>query len=288
MSDHELRRAISRGPFTDFLDKVVSEPQVERAFEGCNLLPDDKQKLLLRYFVLTKCDDKSKFGMPSIAQQGLETMKRLNKEMEAWEAGESITKSDQLIQPLLDALYLASELFHKNEPFRRPTPLIKNGKHTTPGKVWVNSNKANPAIFSCIVYCLSRGDILRRQIDLLEHRERVRSELLGLMQMDPSFTDSLHVSSTAARIRSMTERLHYLLSEIDSRDRTPISSQTRLDLIQQARRSNARCPICEEALSRYDDHNHIDHIKPRAKGGTNDLGNLQVVHRVCNLRKGAN
>ena len=32
---------------------------------------------------------------------------------------------------------------------------------------------------------------------------------------------------------------------------------------------------------------HIDHIKPYSKGGQHVLGNLQVAHSLCNIRKGA-
>ena len=32
---------------------------------------------------------------------------------------------------------------------------------------------------------------------------------------------------------------------------------------------------------------HVDHIKPRAAGGSNDLGNAQVLSREENLAKGA-
>lgn len=32
---------------------------------------------------------------------------------------------------------------------------------------------------------------------------------------------------------------------------------------------------------------HIDHIIPWSRGGKHELGNLQVAHSTCNLRKGA-
>ena len=31
----------------------------------------------------------------------------------------------------------------------------------------------------------------------------------------------------------------------------------------------------------------LDHVVPRAGGGSDDVSNLQPAHRVCNLRKGA-
>lgn len=30
----------------------------------------------------------------------------------------------------------------------------------------------------------------------------------------------------------------------------------------------------------------VDHVVPRSKGGTDDLGNLKAAHATCNLRKG--
>lgn len=43
------------------------------------------------------------------------------------------------------------------------------------------------------------------------------------------------------------------------------------------------CYICGEALG---DKFEIDHILALADGGTNDIGNLCVVHRTCNAKKG--
>ena len=64
------------------------------------------------------------------------------------------------------------------------------------------------------------------------------------------------------------------------------------------RRQNGRCAICGEAMprGRFDTPHAtvwkklrptFDHIRPRAKGGGDDPGNLQLAHARCNKRKGA-
>lgn len=45
------------------------------------------------------------------------------------------------------------------------------------------------------------------------------------------------------------------------------------------------CGICGDEIESGD--LHIDHILPVARGGTNDLDNLQPAHSFCNISKGA-
>ena len=45
------------------------------------------------------------------------------------------------------------------------------------------------------------------------------------------------------------------------------------------------CGICSGEVDPADVH--LDHIKPRSKGGPDTADNLQVAHSTCNLRKGA-
>ena len=45
------------------------------------------------------------------------------------------------------------------------------------------------------------------------------------------------------------------------------------------------CPHCREAIKTQEDLT-IDHIVPRAKGGTDAIENLQPMHKKCNSNKG--
>lgn len=64
--------------------------------------------------------------------------------------------------------------------------------------------------------------------------------------------------------------------------RTALSPDTRRMVIA---RDGLMCGICGEDVPA--DDVHIDHIRPVARGGTDDPGNLQVAHSRCNMRKGA-
>ena len=47
------------------------------------------------------------------------------------------------------------------------------------------------------------------------------------------------------------------------------------------------CHICRKPFTDPDDPPVLDHVKPRAYGGTDDPSNLKPAHRSCNGRKGA-
>ena len=50
------------------------------------------------------------------------------------------------------------------------------------------------------------------------------------------------------------------------------------------RQSHGTCSLCGEWVKPR--HASIDHIVPVSKGGTHTWNNVQLVHLVCNLRKG--
>ena len=73
----------------------------------------------------------------------------------------------------------------------------------------------------------------------------------------------------------------------DSRFATaPVSTGVRYEVL---KRANKRCELCgvQDGDEGYEDRLplHIDHIVPRSKGGSNEIDNLQVLCRACNLGK---
>ena len=64
-----------------------------------------------------------------------------------------------------------------------------------------------------------------------------------------------------------------------NRNRAPMS---RTKVIAVMKKSDSRCVYCAS-----DEDLQIDHILPHSRGGTNDLNNLQMLCRKCNLSKGA-
>jgi len=44
------------------------------------------------------------------------------------------------------------------------------------------------------------------------------------------------------------------------------------------------CKLCGQGMS-YEDAN-LDHIKPKSRGGSSRIGNLQATHKICNGYKG--
>lgn len=54
-----------------------------------------------------------------------------------------------------------------------------------------------------------------------------------------------------------------------------------------AERQDGLCGLCDWMLPAGWDDVQVDHIVPRARGGSDDVSNLQAVHARCNARKGA-
>ena len=270
MSDQDLRRAISRGPFTDLLDGLADgEGQTSRrlaeALGGTVLPRDEKQELLLRYFAL-QCNGPKNFGKPSMKQHALELMKRLNKDD---------TGIDEWRRGLDTALELALLIFP--DPKERFRLAIDNGGADPRFRTSASVQKH---IWDAVIYCLSRPD---RKAALVARASDVQAAFVDLMLRHPAF-ETLTNKGTEARVAAFEDAIQNILA---GHRGGAVSSNVRVEMIKDARRDEAPCPLCGEALGPSDDLLHIDHIVPLARGGRTEMSNLQVVHRICNQKKGA-
>lgn len=106
------------------------------------------------------------------------------------------------------------------------------------------------------------------------------------MESDPEYRElELEKKRVAARrkYRRKREQMGYSTlkdGNVDDRARKRSFKATlRLELLHKQR---FRCANCKKFL--FDGH-HVDHIVPRAKGGTNDKPNLQLLCPKCNREK---
>lgn len=69
--------------------------------------------------------------------------------------------------------------------------------------------------------------------------------------------------------------------------KAPIAYRKLRNILYLMEQQSGKCAICDEWLPEELSAVEVDHKVPVSKGGTNDLGNLQLVHMKCNRSKGA-
>ena len=283
MTDQELRRAITRGPFTTMLDKLAAVEKatpnklLHEALRASKLETDEVQELLLRYFRLQSAPLRE-FGKPSISQQGLQLMKSLNAQAAKTEGSVWLEES---AKSLVAALEVALAVFPSNDERFRRAAYIQPGA-PPPTRVWTSSDKVNKAVWDCVLYSFSKPE---NKALLMQNAPAVRDAAVMVMQTHPAF-ESISVKGTEDRILAFEAAIQEVLPGSAAIAR-PVPTQTRREMIARANEKAIPCPLCRLPLPALDDLVHIDHIIPRAKGGSSELDNLQVVCKQCNIRKGA-
>jgi hypothetical protein len=138
------------------------------------------------------------------------------------------------------------------------------------------------------IYCSKKckeSNRARKWKENLEASKSVRNclhcgvEIPKTMRADAKFCSEVCNSAAHQLVRNLARRA----GDIER------SVVFRLEI---AERDNWICGICHEEVDRTLSHPDplcasVDHIIPLARGGTNDLDNLQISHLRCNLSKGA-
>ena len=120
------------------------------------------------------------------------------------------------------------------------------------------------------------GKVARRQTKHVAEEYQIPEELVAFWRLKKSYVaydDAIHKACASARTRMVNVREgedDYIPSVSDMRE---YLGHIRL------------CDLCRWYLS--DKPISIDHDKPLARGGTNSLSNLLLVHTRCNQAKGA-
>lgn len=79
--------------------------------------------------------------------------------------------------------------------------------------------------------------------------------------------------------------LHEQIRELSKRLARPsFSDEFRRNLWE---RDGRTCYLCHKEILDWDGSTmHIDHVRPRSQGGSDEVHNLRIAHPMCNLRKG--
>ena len=121
----------------------------------------------------------------------------------------------------------------------------------------------------------------------LPERMRAEIEILAAAPIPPPKWKFLGHPNDPQPMAAIPSRAYYEWHLRRGRDirrppeREGISAQLRMLVLQ---RDGMVCQLCNTDIVGA---LHIDHVRPVARGGVTTLGNLQVTHAACNIRKGA-
>lgn len=105
------------------------------------------------------------------------------------------------------------------------------------------------------------------------HIEKHRDEL------NRKFSESFFIE--LKNLKDEVKRLRTIIGETNSG--RSVSDSNRYSVMH---RAGFKCQCCGDKPSKSNDVKlHIDHIIPFSKGGTNEVGNLQVLCSLCNIAK---
>lgn len=138
----------------------------------------------------------------------------------------------------------------KVKEFERRRAIAKPGRTTEYAKAWALRNRA--------------AEAARKRTWKLENGDKVRAAARAAYARNPHSSLAKYHRRRALKIASGGS---YTARQIEA--------------LRQKQRG--RCACCRKKLARF----HADHVVPLVKGGSNDIGNIQLLCPTCNIRKHA-
>ena len=125
---------------------------------------------------------------------------------------------------------------------------------------------------------LAKRGLTTAKIELIARQTALRAVSVELARsLDDFAVAVIHTATCDMASRDAQD-------DADDADRSLSPRDRLLSLVQ---RQRGRCGICGKSLLVFfAEELHVDHIRPRSRGGTDDPSNLQATHAICNVKKG--
>jgi rubredoxin len=267
LNDQELRRSVYRGDYNDFIYRLADLPDWRKLLK----LKDRHKRmadaeLVLRFMAFR---DQTYNNFPD--NKSLKDF--LNNQMELGKVS-SKPKLKAAEKDFKQAVSLTLSVFG-DKAFRK----FSAGEEDNPEGGW--ESRRVLALADVQLWGFTKF----KKVDVMAHADAIREAAIELMS-DLQFTDVVtNNTSDPARVekrfRMWKDMLDSVLAGKSSGPRA-FDRKKKEELFN----TDATCAICKQAITLIDDA-HVDHVKPRAKGGPTKDDNAALTHRFCNLSKGA-
>lgn len=261
LKEHEIRNCVYRGTLNKITKEVASGERFRKIFH----FPDKQVARMEDSGFLVAC-------LCLLANNGVmkgSTKDAINKYMEKNRnmPEEDVKKITSQFMTCADTVFT---LFGEYS-FRK----CHSGKSASFG--W--EPKLNTALALSMIYAVSQFP--RHQITI--HAEAIRERIIDLMILDADFISSMASQTTSEKniLMRIVKIRDVIQSCISDQGPRLFSYADKVKLFT----VDPTCKLCDQRITHIDD-SQVDHIVRWVDGGTTDISNGQLAHRICNAMKG--
>ena len=265
LKEQEIRNCIYRGPLNTALKELVQSDRFKRLFNFPEKQSSRMEDAGFVIYFLTIADGNGTMrGDPKTAIN--KYMKR-NQNM----PDDEIKKNISQFMGIAETVFT---LFGENS-FRKFHSLPADSKRMK--SQW--ETRINTALSISMMCAVSQ--FVKHSI--VVNAEAIREKILDLMTLDHDFISSMQSQTTSEKHTSLrTEKIKAAIEECIQPQGPRLF---KFEIKEQLFKANPECKLCSQRIFHIDD-SHVDHIVRWADGGTTDISNGQLTHRLCNFKKG--